>query len=101
LRLFQELGHPAGMLAAVESIGGAALTQRQNERAARLLAAVEALREALSLPGPDWWRRPRERIGEAMRVVSLQEAFAAAWAAGRALSLDEAITYALDETREG
>jgi hypothetical protein len=30
-----------------------------------------------------------------------EEAFAAAWEAGRALSLEDAVALALDETREG
>jgi hypothetical protein len=45
-----------------------------------------------------WWA-----IGQALEDLAAlgEEAFAAAWAAGRALSLDEAVTYALDEMREG
>ena len=39
------------------------------EHAARLMGAVEALREAPGLSGPDWWRRPRERMGEAVRAA--------------------------------
>jgi hypothetical protein len=36
-----------------------------------------------------------------VRAASLERECAAAWAAGRALSLDEAVAFALDETRDG
>jgi hypothetical protein len=37
---------------------------------------------------------------DAVRATLGEEAFAAAWAAGRALSLDEAVAFALDETHQ-
>jgi hypothetical protein len=58
---------------------------------------VEALREALKLFGPDGWRRPRERMGDAVLAASLAQAFVAAWAEGRAMSLEDAIEYAREE----
>jgi hypothetical protein len=97
LGLFRELGYQGGLLAALESLGVAALAQRRKEVAARLLGAAAALREAPGLRGPLWWRRPRERIEEAVRAASLEEVFAAAWAEGRALSLEQAIALALQE----
>ena len=76
----------------------AALAHGRQEPAARLLGAVAALREALRLPGADWWRRPRERTGEAVRAAVLQQEFAAAWAEGRAMTLTQAIAYGLEES---
>jgi hypothetical protein len=75
------------------------LAQRQEERAARLLAAVEALREAHpeKLPAPHWWRRPSERIRAAARAASLAQEFAAAWAEGRWMKLEDAIAHALED----
>jgi hypothetical protein len=37
----------------------------------------------------------------ATRASLVEAAFAAAWAEGRSLSLEEAVAFALDETREG
>ena len=67
------------------------------ERTARLFGAAEALREAL---GVRWGYGHRERYGRAValaRAALGEEAFAAAWAAGRAMTLDEAVAYALEE----
>jgi dsDNA-binding SOS-regulon protein len=68
LGLFQARDDKEGLLAALESLAVAALAQERKEHAARLLGAVEALREALKLSGPDWWRRPRERMADAAAV---------------------------------
>jgi predicted ATPase/class 3 adenylate cyclase len=83
-------GAPSGAPPAQRVLGKAG-----GERAARLLGAVEAQWEALGLPPPPWWRRPRERLGEAVRAAGLDPEFAAAWAKGRAMALEQACAYAL------
>jgi tetratricopeptide (TPR) repeat protein len=76
LGLFQEQENGDGILAALESLAAVAMGQGRKEHAARLAGAAEALREAWGLlPGVSWWRRPRERIGAAMRTASRDEAF--------------------------
>jgi predicted ATPase/class 3 adenylate cyclase len=100
LMLFREFGEREGLLAALESLGVAALAQGEEVRAGRLMGAVESLRAARGLAGPRWWWRPRERMAEAARSALGEEAFAAAWGAGRALSLDQTVAFALEETAE-
>jgi predicted ATPase/uncharacterized protein HemY len=83
-----ELAGAGGAFQAVEATDAA-------RAAARLFGAATALREAVGTPVPpseqEAYRRAvcraRERLGE--------EAFAAAWAEGRALPLDQAIADAL------
>ena len=58
----------------------------QAERAARLCGAAEALREAIGAPVPRY-RGQYERAIALARATLGEQAFAAAWAAGRALSL--------------
>jgi non-specific serine/threonine protein kinase len=82
---------------ALEGLAWLAGAQRRAERAARLYGAAEAVREAQGMLLSDDRRARRE-----LRARSLCEAlgevrFAAAWAAGRAMSLDQAIACALDE----
>ena len=85
-------------MAALESLAVAALAQGRQACAGRLMGAVGALREALELPGPDWWRCPREPGSvKPYRAASLDPRFAAAWAEGRAMPLAQAVQYAQEE----
>ncbi len=55
------------------------------ERAARLLGAVEALREATGARAEDWWENPLfDETTEALRARLGEDAFAAALQSGRA-----------------
>ena len=89
---------------ASESLEGLACVtgaEGEAERAARLFGATEALHEALRQavayqhsPEEEAWREPylattRSRLGEAL--------WQAAWAEGRAMSMEQAIEYALTE----
>jgi hypothetical protein len=65
--------------------------------AARLYGAAEAFRETISLPRPLTDRADGEHHTNAVRTALGEEAFAAAWAAGRALSLEQAVVLALEE----
>jgi non-specific serine/threonine protein kinase len=64
-------------------------------RAARLFGAAEALRERVGAAPHPPWRAEHERWMATAWVELGEEAFAAAWAEGRALSLDQAIADAL------
>jgi predicted ATPase/DNA-binding CsgD family transcriptional regulator len=67
------------------------------EQAARLLGAATALREAIGAPGPSVERAMTEQaVAEARRALG-EEAWAEAFAAGRAMTLEEAIAEALGE----
>jgi hypothetical protein len=61
-----------------------------------LFGAAEALREAVDEPLPPAYRAGYERDLAAARLELDEEAFAAAWAAGRAMTIEEAIAEALD-----
>jgi DNA-binding NarL/FixJ family response regulator len=76
-------------------IAGILVARGQPERAVRLLAAAAVLREELGAP-QGWGRRVHEHSEAAARAALTGEAFATSWAAGATLSLEEAITDALD-----
>jgi predicted ATPase len=65
--------------------------------AVRLLGAADALHEAIhfTLEGADCMEH--ERIVAAARNALEEEAFAAAWAEGRAMTWEQAVEYALEE----
>ncbi|MGH2533285.1 MAG: tetratricopeptide repeat protein [Thermomicrobiales bacterium] len=80
----------------IEGVAGIALTWRRPEQAARLLGAATTLRERTGMQ----MRFSRERntaepVMAAARAALTEQIFAAAWAAGRTLSRDQAIVEAL------
>jgi non-specific serine/threonine protein kinase len=78
----------------LRGLATAAAFAQQPERAVRLFAAAEALREAI---GADEPRPSRLESGLAAARASLREAaFAECWASGRRLSLSAAVSEALD-----
>jgi hypothetical protein len=64
------------------------------------LGAAETLRETLGTPPLSFQRAPYERGVAAARAQLDPAAFAAAWAAGRALTPEQAIEEALMITHE-
>jgi tetratricopeptide (TPR) repeat protein len=87
------------VLQTLEGVAGVAGAQGQPERAARLFGATDALRTALGVPVRPADRRLYDRDVTAVHVALGDETFAAAWAAGRALSLEQAIAEAADLTK--
>lgn len=95
--LYRLLGHWAGVADCLLGLAGVAIVRGQTDRAARVLAAAEALREVHRLPLP-----PSDRVDFDLAVAEArgrlgEEAFAAAWDRGRALTPDEAIVEAMTE----
>jgi predicted ATPase/DNA-binding SARP family transcriptional activator len=94
LRLCQELDIKQGIAAALEELAAVAGVQRQPERAAQLFGAAMALRERIGATLP-----PNERPVYDRRLIAAQTqldgaTWAAAMAAGRAMTLEQAIAYA-------
>jgi tetratricopeptide (TPR) repeat protein len=104
LRLCQELAwgreplewHPEAP-EQLEALAAVDQAQGQLLRAARLLGAASTLRETHGPPVPPIDRADWEQQVAAVRVALGEEAFAAAWAAGRAMSLEEALAFALKD----
>jgi predicted ATPase len=96
LARYRELGHQEGISVCLAGSAGAMGSIGQGERAARLFGAAEGLRARIGA-----LEHPTERQLHAASVASVraqldQEIFAAAWAEGRAMSLDQAIAEALN-----
>jgi non-specific serine/threonine protein kinase len=94
---FQALGHRIALPEVLWAAAALAAEAGQPGWAVRLLGTVEAARAALGEPPePQGEHRPPwERTLAAARTALGDEAFAAAWAAGRALALEEAIVGAM------
>jgi predicted ATPase/DNA-binding CsgD family transcriptional regulator len=100
LALFWELGNRLSTPLALEDLATATALGDDPARAARLWGAAESLRVALGAPMPQR-RRPRYETAVASARARLGEGpFAEAWAAGAAMTADEAVASALrDEAR--
>jgi tetratricopeptide (TPR) repeat protein len=95
MALRRELGDKWGIAVSLIGLGGAAVLTGDAERGARVLGAADALLTAIGarLEADD--RIPYEH-GVAYARARLDEgAFARAWAEGRAISMEQAIEYAL------
>jgi predicted ATPase/DNA-binding CsgD family transcriptional regulator len=85
---------------ALEGLAGAAVSQGLAEHGARLFGTAEVVREAVGLPLPPVSRAAYERDVAAARAQLDEATFAAAWKAGRAWSLDQAVAEALSRPVE-
>ena len=70
------------------------------ERAARLWGAAERLRQAIGCRTAPAARATYERAMAVVRAQLGDDAFAAAWAEGQAMTLEQAIAEALDDAAE-
>jgi hypothetical protein len=97
LEIFREQGDPVSAAEGLEGIAGAIGEQGEGEKATRLYAAAEALRtfhDAPVLPGD----LPRyDRRLTAARAHMDETTWKQAWEEGQAMTLDEAVSYALEE----
>lgn len=101
LTLCKELGDKMITSESLEGLACISATEGATGRAARLFGAAEALREAVGyhhMPEEDAWREPylaavRSQLDDASREE--------AWAEGRAMSFDEAVSYAMDMEEAG
>jgi non-specific serine/threonine protein kinase len=96
LALWREIEDIRGLALFVLGMAGIAAAQGQAMRAACLCGAVEALREAAGAPLTGFYRIDCQRIADTARTHLDEATFAAAWAEGRAMSLEQAIAYALE-----
>ena len=97
LTLCRELSEKQVTAYAVEGFAGLALRQQQPEQTTRLWGAAAALRETFGYPLPPAAREKQEREMTTARATLGEDAFAAAWAQGRAMTMEQAIEYALEK----
>jgi non-specific serine/threonine protein kinase len=97
LAIMQRLGARRVVPRCLEGLAAIAVARRAPVTAARLFGAAEAARQAFGTPVFTAYRPWFDRDVAAARAQLDPEAFAAAWAEGRALPLDSALALALGE----
>ncbi len=95
LALFWELGYKWRTSYCLLALGRTACGLGQFERGARLFGAVAALRQVTGIGLPPSSLVEDERAMTTLRGALGDAAFAAAWAEGRAMTLEQTIEYAL------
>jgi tetratricopeptide (TPR) repeat protein len=95
LTRFRDIGERWVTLHAIEISAGLAVAQGAGRRAARLFGADEALRDKLGLGILRIWRDRYQRGVAAARALLDDATFAAAWAEGRTMTLEQVIAHAL------
>ncbi len=98
LTLRRDFADRRGIPECLEGLAGVAGGQAKPILAARLLGAAEIMRETIGTPLPPSDGAEYARQVSAAGAALGQEGLAAAWAEGRAMSLEQAIERALKET---
>ena len=88
-----------------ECLGGlarAVCARAEYGRSARLFGAAEALEETLGSGSAEWFadQTGDDRLVASARAALGDAAFAAAWGAGRSMTLEQAVEYALASAEE-
>jgi len=96
LTLGRAMGDKETMASCLEGCAHVAVAQGQPGRATHLLGAADALRAATGVPFPPTDQAGYDRTVIAARAALGDDAFAAAWAAGATLSLEQAVALALE-----
>ena len=97
LATFRQIGDRMGICSVLERLAVVAAAQGQSRRAAYLFAAAMGLRETMGAHRLPLVSARRDGSIAAVRTLLGEEAFAAAWAEGRAMPVEQAIGYALEE----
>jgi tetratricopeptide (TPR) repeat protein len=97
---FQEVGQVGAVAHQLECFGFLAMAGAQNERALKLFAAADALRERVSSPMTS---EEQAYFDEQIRVLRQKidaGQFDRVWATGRALTMEQALEFALKENAQ-
>lgn len=97
MNLQQELGRRRGIAECLMGLGAVAAAREQYERAARLWGGADGLFNAIRQTMDPADRVEYERHVAAMRGHMDETAFSAAWQAGHALTLEQAIALAVND----
>ncbi len=96
LTVYHELGYKRDVAECLEGLAGVAAAQKQPMHAARWFGLAEALREMIGAPVQAALRADYERDVATTRAQLDELTFAAAWAEGKAMKLEQAIKEAME-----
>jgi predicted ATPase len=94
---WQELGNRSAVAHELECFGFLAIRDEEPQRAAKLFGAAETLRERIQSPMTDYERDEYDQAVAQVRSMLAEVEFIALWAEGRALTMEQAIEWALSQ----
>jgi tetratricopeptide (TPR) repeat protein len=97
LALVRAFGHQGGIALCLAALGGVVGSAGAPDKAAQLFSAAERIMETLHERWSPVQQREFERNLAIARAQVDAVSWAAAWAAGRAMTLEQAIAYALED----
>jgi tetratricopeptide (TPR) repeat protein len=97
MTILHGLSDRLGVVESLEGLADVAAATPAPRRAARMWGAADALRQETGYARSVYESIAYERRVKAVRAILTAEAFDQAWDEGRAMSLDDAVRYALDE----
>jgi len=95
----REMGMKPGIVSGLEGVAGIYSGTGQAEQAVRLFGAAAKMREDIGIPLPASERLRHESRLAVTRAECDEGVWQSAWEEGRAMSLEEAVAYALGESR--
>jgi predicted ATPase/DNA-binding SARP family transcriptional activator len=99
LELWREDGHKQGMTDCLAGFGGVLAKIAKPAQAAQLFGAVEALYEGIGRLDPSD-QEEFDHYVAAVRAQLAEAAFTKAWSKGREMTLEQAIAFALEESKQ-
>jgi len=99
LSLNREVGDPRGMIACLAGFAAISVAQGKVERAAQLMGAVETYLDSIGIRLLYVDKMEYERNLSVLHTQMNKKAIARYWAQGKALTMDQAIQFALQESR--
>ncbi|MDQ4077920.1 MAG: tetratricopeptide repeat protein [Chloroflexota bacterium] len=96
LALRQEMGDKHGLADSLEGFAQLMVATGKPQRGVRLCGAAEIIRETIGAPPQEAERVHHERYVAVARAQLDESTFATLWTEGRAMTLEQAIAYALD-----
>jgi predicted ATPase/transcriptional regulator with XRE-family HTH domain len=97
LVLKHRLGARRQIAITLEDLASIAGAEGRGTRAAHLLGAASAIRDAIATPQPVPERTATEQAVAAARAALGEDAWNAAWTSGKALTLEQAMAYGLEQ----
>jgi len=94
---WQDLGNRAAIAHQLECFAFIAIVDEELQRAIKLLGAAEALREKIQASMTEYERNEYNQAVAQIRSLLTEVEFNSLWAEGRSMTMEQAITYALEE----